>query len=198
MKNIAVVISLRILIREKDDLWNFLLPHLLFVCVCFFLYMIRNLYDLIKFYIENMWLDSNSLFWKNSLKETVNKWIWLTGDLLSLKILSLPAQCISYARKTHIALLWVEKNILWSWSKNACFFHFFWCKVPSLLGIKCNCCLSHISSSYSTPNTSSWEHCLDKMNQICVSWMLVDERGGGGSNIRLERNFKYIVSSLKL
>lgn len=35
-----------------------------YLCVCFFLYMIRNLYDLIKFYIENMWLDSNSLFLK--------------------------------------------------------------------------------------------------------------------------------------
>lgn len=119
MKNIAVVILLRILIREKDDLWNFLLPHFLFVCVCFFLYMIRNCYDLIKFYIENMWLDSNSLFWKKNLKETVNKWIWLTEDLLSLKILSLPAQCISYTRKIHFALLLVKKNILWSSSKNA-------------------------------------------------------------------------------
>lgn len=99
----------------------FYLIFYLCVCVCFFLYMIRNLYDLIKFYIENMWLDSNSLFWKKSLKETVNKWIWLTGDLLSLKILSLPAQCIFYSRKTHVALLWVEKNILWSWSKNASF-----------------------------------------------------------------------------
>lgn len=78
------------------------------------------------------------------------------------------------------------------------FFHFFWCKVPSLLGIKCNCCLSHITSSNCIPSTSSWEHCLDKMNQICVSWMLVDKRGGGRSNVRLERNFKYIVSSLKL
>lgn len=182
MKNIAVVILLRILIRGKDDLWNFLLPHFLSVCacVCFFLYMIRSLYDLIKFYIENTWLDSNSLFWKKNLKETVNKRIWLTGDLLSLKILRLPAQCISYARKIHFALLQVEKNVLWSSSKKCPAFHSFWCEVPSLLGIHCNCFLSHITSSCCTPNTSFWGYCLDKMHWVFVSWLLEDERGEVG------------------
>lgn len=114
---------------------------------------------------------------------------------------------IKSSSTVHLLLKKNTRCLTLSWEKyplkliQKCFFwifHFFWCKVPSLLGIKYNCCLSHITSSYSTPNTSSWEHCLDKKNQICVSWMLVDERGGGRSNIRLERNFKYIVSSVKL
>lgn len=46
------------------------------VCMLLSLYMIRNLCDLIKFYIENMRLDSNSLFGNKNLKETVNKLIY--------------------------------------------------------------------------------------------------------------------------
>lgn len=61
MKNIAVLILLWILIREKMIFEIFFYLILYCVCVPLCLYMIRNLYDLIKFYIENMWLDSRSL-----------------------------------------------------------------------------------------------------------------------------------------
>ena len=115
MKNIAVVILLWILIREKNDLWNFLLPHLcvcvcLCVCVSLSLYMIRNLCDLIKFNIENMWVDSKSLFWKKNLKETVNKLIWLTQDLFSLKTLIFPAQCIYFTIKYILVCFWFSEK----------------------------------------------------------------------------------------
>ena len=144
MKNIAVVILLWILIREKNDLWNFLLPHLcvcvcLCVCVSLSLYMIRNLCDLIKFNIENMWVDSKSLFWKKNLKETVNKLIWLTQDLFSLKTLIFPAQCIYFTIKYILVCFWFseKKNkkkpnnkTLWSESKNA------FCLVSLLQGSK--------------------------------------------------------------
>ena len=129
MKNIAVVILLWILIREKNDLWNFLLPHLcvcvcLCVCVSLSLYMIRNLCDLIKFNIENIWVDSKSLFWKKNLKETVNKLIWLTQDLFSLKTLIFPAQCVYFTIKYILVCFWFrgkkkKKKTLWSESKNA-------------------------------------------------------------------------------
>ena len=89
------------------------------LCVCFSLYMIRNLCDLIKFNIENMWLDSKSLFWKKNLKETVNKLIWLTEDLFSLKTLILPVQYIYFTIKYILVCFWFRKKILWSESKNA-------------------------------------------------------------------------------
>ena len=114
MKNIAVVILLWILIREKNDLWNFLLPHFMCVCVCvcmcLSLYVIRNLCDLIKFNIENMWVDSKSLFWKKNLKETVNKLIWLTEDLFSLKTLILPTQCIYFTIKYILVCFWFREE----------------------------------------------------------------------------------------
>lgn len=116
---------------------------ILYLCVCVLLslYMIRNLCDLIKFYIENMWLDSKSLFWKENLKETVNKLIWLAEDLFSLKILILPSQCIYFTIKYILVCFWLEKNPL-KWIQKCPVLSFFWCKVLNLLGIHCNCCQS--------------------------------------------------------
>lgn len=128
---------------------------ILYLCVCMHvcmllsLYMIRNLGDLIKFYIENMWLDSKSLFWKKNLKETVNKLIWLTEDLFSLKILILPAQYIYFIIKYILVCFWFSKKF--SEANPKCpVLSFFWCKVPSLLGIHCNCYQSnkYLSISY--------------------------------------------------
>lgn len=169
MKNIAVVILLWILIREKNDLWNFLLPHFMCVCVCvcicLSLYVIRNLCDLIKFNIENMWVDSKSLFWKKNLKETVNKLIWLTEDLFSLKTLILLTQCIYFTIKYILVCFWFteEKKVLWSESKNVLCLVFL-CKVPSLLKIHCNCCQlkGHLFIPY--PKINLWRWFSDKRN----------------------------------
>ena len=88
--------------------------YLIYVCVCvslsLSLYMIRNLCDLIKFNIENMWVDSKSLFWKKNLKETVNKLIWLTQDLFFLKTLIFPAQRVYFTIKSILVCFWFREK----------------------------------------------------------------------------------------
>lgn len=145
MKNIAVLILLWILIRKKMtfEIFFYLILYLC-VLVLLSLYVIRHLYNLIKFYIKNMWLDSKSLFWKKNLKETVNKLIWLTEDgLFSLKILILPAQCIYFTIKHILVFFWFRKKNPLKLIQKCPVLSFFWCKVPSLLGIYCNCCQSN-------------------------------------------------------